>query len=359
MAGWLIAAVSLVSTTLVADASTAALPGSAVNVRDSAIGAKGDGKTDDTAAIQTAIDRYHRVYLPQGVYRIDPRVGLVVRTGTQLVGDGPSATLLLASPGGGTTAQLTSYGPGSIIRRRFNPLGKNDYVTNVRITDLAVIMTHPADRVTTNEIQIGIDLRNISRSLVERVHVGNLLPAGNVSTRSFSPVFASQGYGIVFGTVSSGDRAYAGGEVNTARDVSVWGAYKLLAHDDAVISPNSAAHATLVDRADLQTGHYLISQESRYTHGVTWRSLVLQNVVPQYGNHDPAMVARIYGQHNWIDGGYVEASSSALYLVDLSSTARGNKIMFQSVSMGAHTRIRDRGIGNSVSPVVGLNFERE
>ena len=45
-----------------------------INVKD--IGAKGDGRTDDTAAIQKALDQGSRtnatIYFPSGTYSVDP-----------------------------------------------------------------------------------------------------------------------------------------------------------------------------------------------------------------------------------------------------------------------------------------------
>jgi hypothetical protein len=54
------------------------------------LGAKGDGETDDTKAIQDAIDRYPVIYIPQGWYRISNTLRL--RSNTVLIGLNPIAT---------------------------------------------------------------------------------------------------------------------------------------------------------------------------------------------------------------------------------------------------------------------------
>lgn len=54
------------------------------------LGAKGDGETDDTKAIQDAIDRYPVIYIPQGWYRISNTLRL--RPNTVLIGLSPIAT---------------------------------------------------------------------------------------------------------------------------------------------------------------------------------------------------------------------------------------------------------------------------
>ncbi|TGX50470.1 hypothetical protein E5A73_18425 [Sphingomonas gei] len=312
-------------------------------------GATGNGVADDTAAIQAAINQHGKVYIPAGVYRIDPKIGLVVRTGTEIIGDGRTRTILLAGTGGATMKELASYAGGSLIRRSFDPGGKNDYVTYVRLADFTVLLTHPADSVTENAIQIGIDLRNISRSLVERVHVGNMPPLGAPITRAYDRRFYSQGFGIVLGSVSSSTRSYAGGEVNTVRDSSVWGAYKLIVQDDAQLSPRSAAHAVLIEACDLQGGHVLLSQESRYTRGVSWRDNVLQNVIPRPGSREASAVLRMEGSNNLIDGGYIEASGSADYLLQLGSISSNNMIRLPYASTTNRAKVEDLGSGNSIN----------
>jgi len=62
--------------------------GSWVNLKT--LGAKGDGETDDTKAIQEAIDRYPNIYVPQGSYRVS--MTLKLRPYTVLIGFHPMAT---------------------------------------------------------------------------------------------------------------------------------------------------------------------------------------------------------------------------------------------------------------------------
>ena len=59
-----------------------------VNVRD--FGAKGDGETDDTEAILSAIAKHKNIYLPQGWYRITKTIKL--QLGTKLIGLHPFGT---------------------------------------------------------------------------------------------------------------------------------------------------------------------------------------------------------------------------------------------------------------------------
>lgn len=321
----------------------------AANVRASPFRARGDGATDDTAAIQAALDASETVYLPAGVYLIDARRGLRVRTGSHLFGSGRTSTILKAAAGGGSPAELAAHQAGSIIRRAFDPAAANGYVTDVRLHDFTVLLTHPNDRIATDAVQIGIDFRSVTRSSIERVHVGNTPPPGSPVARAPAHVFDSQGYGIVLGTVPSSLPAYAGGEVNLVRDVNVWGAYKGIVLDDDLLSPRSATHATVVERADIQGAQHLLSQESEYARAIVWRDNVLQNVVPQPGGNDRASVLRIEGRDVRVDGGYVEAGGLARYLVTLGPATRDVAVALLHTSCTGTVLVVDQGLRNRLA----------
>lgn len=76
----------------------------AVNVRTAPFGAKGDGKTDDTAALQRAIDAAEIVFLPKGCYRLTHPLEL--KPLTKLIGVGQTLSLLVAA---GTTRGEPDY----------------------------------------------------------------------------------------------------------------------------------------------------------------------------------------------------------------------------------------------------------
>jgi hypothetical protein len=156
----------------------------------------------------------------------------------------------------------------------------------------------------------------------------------------------------VAGTVGSSDKAYAGGEVNTIRDCAVWGAYKLIVIDDAMLSPSSGAHATLVDRCDLQAGHHLISQESEYGAGNTFRDNILQNIIVAPGNRTRTIVVDIRGYDNVFDGGYIETGEAANFALRLGPQSHHNRVSFQHASKGRLTSAADDGRCNQVSGVV-------
>lgn len=68
------------------------------NVKEPPFGARGDGRTDDTAALQRAIDQREIVFLPKGCYLLTR--SLELKPHTKLVGVGQTLSLLVAAPAG-------------------------------------------------------------------------------------------------------------------------------------------------------------------------------------------------------------------------------------------------------------------
>ncbi|MFW5835241.1 MAG: glycosyl hydrolase family 28-related protein, partial [Pseudomonadota bacterium] len=74
----------------------------AVNVKDAPYRARGDGRADDTAAIQRAIDENDTVFLPKGCYRLTGTLEL--RPHTRLIGVGQHLSILVVTEQGEFTS---------------------------------------------------------------------------------------------------------------------------------------------------------------------------------------------------------------------------------------------------------------
>ena len=74
------------------DSDIPALPDPATWVNVRTLGATGDGRTDDTAALKKAIAEYRTLYLPMGWYCVSDT--LTLRPDTVLIGLNPSATVI-------------------------------------------------------------------------------------------------------------------------------------------------------------------------------------------------------------------------------------------------------------------------
>jgi hypothetical protein len=74
-----------------------------ISIKDA--GATGDGETDDTKAIQGAIDKYPAIYFPQGVYRISETLKL--KPNSILIGLHPIATQIILAE---STGSFSGFG---------------------------------------------------------------------------------------------------------------------------------------------------------------------------------------------------------------------------------------------------------
>lgn len=149
-------------------------------LRADALGARGDGETDDTAALQSALARGRPVWLsPRKVYRITRRLDL--GDGAGLVSDG-TATLLMAAgtEGFNNATALRSdealYGPrGTGLRIA----GKQ-----VLLQDFFIVKDYEDERYV-----IGIDVRQAAQVQLLRLKLrGFSLAPGIVTVRSSQDV---------------------------------------------------------------------------------------------------------------------------------------------------------------------------
>ena len=135
-----------------------AVPEGWVNVKD--FGAKGDGETDDTEAIQKAIDTGKNVYIPHGIYII---TSITLKSNQIITGDGIDNTILKA-------ANLTdTIGLSELA------LIKTDYThkqKNIKIINLTINM-HAQDQIDLDETQgfHAIELINTDNAVIENIEV--------------------------------------------------------------------------------------------------------------------------------------------------------------------------------------------
>ncbi len=107
------------------------LPDSAAWVNVRTLGAKGDGRTDDTAALKRAIAQYRTLYLPMGWYCVSDT--LTLRPNTVLIGLNPSATVINVPDG---TSAFQGQGPSKPVIEA--PQGGTNIVTGIGVYTSAI-----------------------------------------------------------------------------------------------------------------------------------------------------------------------------------------------------------------------------
>lgn len=151
-----------------------------------AFGAVGDGVTDDTAAIQLAMDTNTVVYFPSGTFLVS--AGLLYNPGQKIVGESWSSRILLAA--GATPTYL-------ITAKTTGAYGSN---ANVQIQNLALDgnVTNAASTTTT-----GLRLVNVFNAIVSNVYITyfstGILGSSDVAYISDSYIYRCRNYGAILG----------------------------------------------------------------------------------------------------------------------------------------------------------------
>ena len=138
------------------------------NVKD--FGAKGDGTTDDTAAIQAVLDLQGQVYIPTGTYIISS--SLRVKSNTRFYGDGVEATIIKEGGTVGTT--LEAFAASLIVNDAYLSTdltvkaAGNDSVCieNIGIHGNRAVAVPDGSATATNKGIGGVYLYNCSRSRI-------------------------------------------------------------------------------------------------------------------------------------------------------------------------------------------------
>jgi hypothetical protein len=181
-----------------------------VSVKD--FGAVGDGVTDDTAAIQAAVDAANNVFVPSGVYRLASSV--VLKTNTKIQGAGRRD----ASPWEGGTVFVPDAGVQSFVTAGVSsPLvGAN----NIVLSDFSI-----SNNFTGSLYDI--ELANAHTCTVENVFIGS----GNTTVTDCAGIYFSWKVGYVgslfVNTVKScrlsGASVKFEGTDNYLLDSEIWG----------------------------------------------------------------------------------------------------------------------------------------
>ena len=114
------------------------------NVRD--FGATGDGSTDDSAAIQLALNNAGEVYIPAGTYIVNST--LFIKSNTRLFGDGIEATIIKEGGTVGTT--LSTLNTSLLMNENHDDAAGNDSIRCENIAFHGNRVTPVADAAATS-----------------------------------------------------------------------------------------------------------------------------------------------------------------------------------------------------------------
>ena len=160
-------------------------------------GAKGDGVTDDTAALQAALTNVglngHSsvVYLPAGTYKINSTLNLVSREHISIIGEDPATTIIKwAGASGGTELHIDGVDHSRVDRLTFNGAGVAGVLVDQSWSggnyfDTGNQYADDVFKTAAIGIQGGAQGGGFAETSVLRDHFSNLTTAG-ILTRNYN-----------------------------------------------------------------------------------------------------------------------------------------------------------------------------
>jgi len=288
--------------------------------------------------------------LPSGIYTITPDLELF-RDAMTIKGEGRNRSQLIATEAA-----------GSILSRQWSPSpGTNDYLQSVHVSDIGIILRHPATADPANYSQVGLDTLHVTRSLFENIYVGNY-PFGISSDTVGAPssqANSRQGRAVVGGTTSAGNPAYSGGEVNEYHNIFMAGIQKGAVIDDPVdydVSSSSASYGCTFLKCEAQICEMGFGQLSQYGAGNSWYDCAVQSVNQATGSSETTYEWRIEGFDNTIIGGLSEDGGAADYNIYFFNTSKRNVVSHRlNANAAAFTDLGTDNVIKVINRVTGRN----
>ena len=270
-------------------------------------GAMDGGTEDATRQIQDALAIGEGIFVPAGLYLVNPAPGIIVNTGDTVTGTGRHTSLLLAVRGTG----------GNIFSRSYTDNTINAPVTDVLIDGVGVFLNHNlvAGTIPDAERQIAYNLQHISRSTVKNSYGGNQRH-GTAATLFPNPPTVNQNYrgrAVLLGSVASTDNDYASGNDNLMTNVTVRHAERGISLDDDSLSDEmSEARGNHISNIDIDGVEIAVNQDRSTGGGNSFENINIGTVAQAAGSTNDTFLYRIGGSDNTGAGGDVTTAEANL-----------------------------------------------